>query len=319
MASVSDAAEADPSRRQVVLAVLAGAFATLIWASWIVATRHAVTTELDAVATGFVRYIVPAIVFLPWWLRYGLLPRGVPIWKLAIVVVGTGFGVHMFSALGMQYAPVAHFGALAPGSIPLYVALYMFVFAGERLAWPRLVGLALIFAAMMILAGESLIGDFSQSWRGDLFFIGTAVVWAGYTVLFRQLGLPTFVVAGLVGVWSSVFFAPLAAWRGFSVLAAAPLQDVLTQLLVQGFLTNVVAFVAFGYSLTVLGAARASLFTCVVPSLATVLAIVVLGEWPGWNAALAVVVVTAGVLLVSGAVRLGPRPPRTGKRPAAPL
>lgn len=321
--TVNQRAGADPSAaptaRVKLLAFLAGAAATVIWASWIVSTRYAVTTELDAVATGFLRFAVPAIIFFPVWIKIGLIPRGVPIFQFALLVAGGGFGVHLFSAIGMQFAPVAHFGALAPGTIPLFVAVFMFLLERERVSRLKFVGLVLILSGMLILSGWSIVTNFSQYWFGHLCFLGTATIWAGYLIVFRRLGLNPFQAAGLIGAWSAIVFAPLAAFRGFRVLLEAPVSDVLLQTLVQGLLTSVVAFVLFGYTLTVLGAARAALFTCIVPPLATVFAVVFLGEWPGWYAALAVAVVTVGVLFASGAVTFDRRPPRTGRRPGAPL
>jgi drug/metabolite transporter (DMT)-like permease len=69
------------------------------------------------------------------------------------------------------------------------------------------------------------------------------------------------------------------------------------QIVVQGLLTGFVSLVAFGRSIQILGAARASLFPALVPASAIVLGIPVVGEWPNWGQIAGLVVVTIGLLI----------------------
>ena len=56
---------------------LGGTVTVLIWASWILATRHSAATPLGTIDIGLIRYGVPAIVLAPVWWRIGPLPKGV--------------------------------------------------------------------------------------------------------------------------------------------------------------------------------------------------------------------------------------------------
>ena len=62
-------------------------------------------------------------------------------------------------------------------------------------------------------------------------------------------------------------------------------------------LTGFVSLVAFGRSIQILGAARASRFPALVPASAIVLGIPVVGEWPSWGQTAGLVVVTIGLLI----------------------
>src|SRR5262245_55867489 len=65
--------------RRRLLGLGAALVTVVIWAAWMVGTRHAVTTGLDPAAVGVLRFAAPAILLLPVWLRAGLVPRGVPL------------------------------------------------------------------------------------------------------------------------------------------------------------------------------------------------------------------------------------------------
>ncbi len=65
------------TRRDTLIGSAAAIFAVTIWAAWIVGTRHAVTGTLPPEAVGLLRMAVPALLFMPVWLRVGVAPRGV--------------------------------------------------------------------------------------------------------------------------------------------------------------------------------------------------------------------------------------------------
>jgi drug/metabolite transporter (DMT)-like permease len=68
----------------------------------------------------------------------------------------------------------------------------------------------------------------------------------------------------------------------------------------QGVMTSVVSLIAYMRGIALLGPARGSAFTALVPVLAAILAIPVLGEWPAPTTWVAVTLTAAGVLLASG-------------------
>src|SRR5262249_10317277 len=113
----------------------------------------------------------------------------------------------------------------------------------------------------------------------------------------------------LVSVGSLATYLPVyIAWRG-AALAQAPLPDLAIQIVFQGVLVTVVSLLLYGHALALLGAPRGAAFASLVPALAALTAIPLLGEWPSASAWLAIVIISAGVYLASGGpTRLG----RTG-------
>jgi drug/metabolite transporter (DMT)-like permease len=77
-------------------------------------------------------------------------------------------------------------------------------------------------------------------------------------------------------------------------------REVVVQATMQGLLSGVLAIVLYGVAITRLGATRGAALTALVPVLAAVLAVPLLGEWPGAATALAIVATTLGVALAAG-------------------
>ena len=126
-------------------------------------------------------------------------------------------------------------------------------------------------------------------------------MWAGYTLAFRRTGLKATETVGLVGLWSAVILTPYGLPGVIDAVSAGYGREILIQLLIQGLLSGVVALVAFGIAIERLGSSRAASFTGLVPALAAVIAVPVLGEHPDTAAIIGVVATGVGVTLASGA------------------
>jgi drug/metabolite transporter (DMT)-like permease len=74
------------------------------------------------------------------------------------------------------------------------------------------------------------------------------------------------------------------------------------QATVQGVLSGVLAIVLYGTAIARLGATRGAALTALVPPLAALLAVPVLGEWPTAPTAFAIAATTLGVALAAGAL-----------------
>lgn len=278
--------------------VAAALLTVSIWAGWIVATRHSVSTGLGPVDLGLLRFGVPALVLAPAWLRVGPLPRGVPRRVLGLMVAGSGAPFLLIGSYGMGFAPASHAGALMPGTMPLWAGLVGWALLGERIGAGRAGGYGLIAAGVTVL-GSVEFADGGGAWRGHLLFVLSAALWAAYTHAFRRSGLTAFQAAGVVAVWSLAIHVALAAAVGTDLLSLPP-GTVAVQTLVQGGLSGLVAIVAYGIAVRRLGATPAAAFSALVPALAALGGMVLLGEVPGPAEGAAALAVGLGVLLAAG-------------------
>lgn len=145
----------------------AGAFVTvLIWAGWILATRHTAATDLGTIDLGLIRFGIPALVLAPVWLKTGLIPKNLPLALLALMVAGSGAVFFQVAAFAIHATPAASVGVLLGGSMPLSTAIIGITLFRERPDRMRLLGFAAIIAGMTILLTRSLGAADAPAWTG---------------------------------------------------------------------------------------------------------------------------------------------------------
>ncbi|WP_430440540.1 DMT family transporter [Shinella sp.] len=294
MISLSSEGKSNPQ-----VAGYAGAVVTvLIWATWVLATRHTAATPLGTVDIGLIRYGVPAILLAPIWLKTGLMPKGVPLKLVVVMVAGAGALFFQVTAAALHVTPAAPGGILLGGSMPLATAVIGIVLFGERPDRMRLAGLAAIVAGVVILLAASLQKS-GMTMTGFLLLPLGAVLWAGFTHAFRRSGLSALEGAALIAVWSFLIHLVLAAIYG-THLGQASLSDLALQVTSQGILSGLIATFAYGTAIRALGGSQAAAFTAITPVLATLGGAVFLGESFGAAEIIAALVVGAGVVLSTG-------------------
>lgn len=283
-----------------VAAGYAGAFITvLIWAGWILATRHSAGTAFGTIDLGLIRYGVPALLLAPVWLKTGLLPRKLPLLLLALMVAGSGALFFQVSAFAIHSVPASSVGVLLGGSMPLATALIGITVFGERPDRMRVLGFAAILAGVAILLTRSLGSTASTGWSGYALLPAAATLWAIYTHAFRRSGLSPLQGSALIAIWSFLIHLGLAACFG-TTLAGVPLQEIALQVTSQGILSGLVAMVAYGFAVKSLGGTQAAAFTALTPVLAMIGGAILLGEQIGPFEILAAVVTATGVALSTG-------------------
>lgn len=295
------------SRADYIRGALWGLSAISIWVGWILYTRVGVTSVVskmspyDLVA---LRFTCAGLVMLPivWRKGFAIERMGIVNWLL--VVCGAGVPYVLLSSSGLQYAPAAQAGALIPGTLPLWTALLALIFLKEHISGVRRIGLALIPIGIVTILGAGLFHFETGHWRGHLLFIGASVTWAIFTVAMRhagRAGLDAIHAAAIVSVGWMVVYVPIYLLFLPHQLGPTPWSAIIGQTLFQGIVVSIVSLVAFTRAVSILGASLAASFASLVPVLAMLAAIPLLGEIPGNSDVLGIAVITVGVFLASGA------------------
>ncbi|MFS2176275.1 DMT family transporter [Rhizobium pisi] len=275
-----------------------GTITVLIWATWVLVTRHSATTPLGSIDIGLIRFGIPAIALAPIWMKTGLLPKAVPLHRLAIMVSGSGAIFFLLTTFAIHSTPAASSGILLGGSMPLAAALIGAALFRERPDGTRIAGLVAIVAGVLILLTRSL-ADASLPWTSFVLLPAGALLWASYTHAFRRSGLTAVQASALIAVWSFLMMGALALIFGIS-LPQVPLQEIGLQALSQGILSGLVAMVAYGTAVRTLGGTQAAAFTALTPVLATLGGGLLLGEQIGVTEISAAVITGIGVALSTG-------------------
>lgn len=300
LAPAATRAAADPPLSDRFVGISCALLAIAIWGGWIVSTRHAVHGHLPPATVGWLRFIVPATVLAPAWIRVGLWPKSGLV-PFVLCFFGAGGIFFLVVANAMRFVPAADVGPLLPGTMPLIVAVISVLFLRERLGRLRALGFLCIALGVLTLGGRGLLFPEDGAWRGHLLLLSGAAMWAGYTLAFRRTGMKATEIVGLVGLWSTLILTPYGLPGVIDAVSSGYGREVLVQLLIQGLLSGVVALVAFGIAIERLGSSRAAAFTGLVPALAALIAVPVLGEHPDAAAMIGVAATGVGVALASGA------------------
>ena len=281
-----------------------GLFAISIWVGWILLTRYGVTTTLSPYDITALRFACAGLLLAPVVYRggWGLRTVGVKTWL--VIVCGAGVPYVLIASSGLQFAPAAHAGALIPGTMPLWAALLAMFFLKEKIAGVRKLGLMLIPLGIVIFVGTGLTDFATGNWRGHLLFLLAAMCWASFTVAMRSAGQSGFTplqAASVVSVISAIVYLPVYAFWLPHRLLEAPIGAIVTQTIYQGIFVSIVSLFAYARSVSILGASLGASFAALVPVLAMLTAIPLLGEWPKPSDYIGIAAITFGVFLSSGA------------------
>jgi len=280
-----------------------------IWGSSFLFMRLA-TVEFGALPTAAVRVAIAAIFLFPiLWLR-GQVPRLRQHWKPVFLVgvlnSGIPFACFAFALLSITTG----LSAILNATVPLFGALVAWFWLKDRPTGSRLLGLAVGFAGVALLAWDK------ASFKPDA--SGVASGWAVLACLLATLcyalaasatkrylsGLPPLVTAtgSQVGATLSLALPALWWWP-----AHMPSQKAWLSLVVVGVVCTGIAYVLYFRLLERIGPARALAVTFVVPVFAVFYGVLFLGEGvTGWMLLCGLVII-CGTALSTGLLKLGRR------------
>lgn len=279
--------------------VACGLMTALIWSTWAIATRHAVTSSLGPGDVTFLRFAVSGLLLLPvlWLGRHQL--RGVRPLLLLAMVTGAGAPFMLSTSTGMQFAPASHVATLMIGTMPVFVAILSSTLYGQHLSRTQVYGMVLVLMGIVFIGGHSVVFNRQAGeWRGDALFLFAGFLFAAYTVAQRNSGVSPWVATALVNVVSAAVFTPVYLLWMTPKLAQAPVQEVITQVAAQGIAVSILALWLFSEAVKRLGATRAAVIGALCPALTAVLGIFLIREIPSIATLAGVTAVMLGVLTV---------------------
>lgn len=288
-----------PTAPTSLLGVLCGVAVALIWSSWSVATRFAVTTSLGPHDVTFLRFGVSGLLLWPILVRKGLGIAQIGKLRILVMVLGAGVPFMLLASSGLRFAPASHIATLMIGTMPIWVALLSALVFGERFTPRQVGGMVAVASGVLCIGGYALIANRSAGeWRGDLLFLLAGLCFASFTLAQRRSGVSAWHATALVNVGSAVLFAPIYfLWLKPNIFTA-PLTAVTFQIVAQGIAVAILGMYFYTQAVRRLGAARAAIFGALAPGLAVLIGIVVLSEIPARLTVVGIALVMVGVAFV---------------------
>jgi drug/metabolite transporter (DMT)-like permease len=252
------------------------------------------------------RFGVAGLVLLPFWVRWGLPTLAGIGWRRGLILTilgGPAFALMQMG--GYAFAPLAHGAVIHPASVTILSTGIAAVLLKERLSGAHLAGAALVIAGIVLISWQGLHAETgANSWIGDLLFLTSAILWAGFTVLIRHWRLHAIRAIAVVSFLSLLVILPgYLAWYGPEHLIARPPGAMAMQALVQGLGQGVLAIIAYCQAIRVLGVSRAVLFPAMVPAVSVLIGIPIVGEIPNAIQVAGLLIVTIGLISAIGVFR----------------
>ena len=282
-----------------------GAAATMvllcaIWALGQIAVKVGVTGISPLWQAGL-RSLGAAIVLAGWMSLRGIAlrpARGMVPWSLAIGTVFALEFVCLYIGLSLTTA--------ARGSVLLYTAPFFVALGGHRLladplTRPRIAGLVLAFAGVVVALSDHGDGVSQGDWLGDLLCMAAGILWAITTLIIKATPLrsepPERALFVQLAISAALLLAASLAVGEPGVFAATPMIWV-------AFAWQVLAVASFSY----LGwfvmvqrhsPAKVSVFTFLTPLFGVAFAAVLLGEALTLSLLAAAALIAGGIWLVN--------------------
>ena len=252
---------------------------------------------------GFPPFLLAGIrFFIAGVLMFGFLrARGVPLptrkeWLGAVLIgalllVGGNGGV----TFAEQWVP-SGLSAVATGAVPLWAAL----FAGFFGRWPsrfEWIGLMLGFAGLLLL---NLGNGLTASWSpGTIVLLFAPISWALGSILSQRVTLPKgFMATAAQLLCGGVLLLLIGLVSGERITHTPSIlaTGAMVFLIVGG---SLVAYTAYGYLLSHVRSSLATSYAYVNPVVAVALGVWLANEQITWISAIAMLVILAGVVLVT--------------------
>jgi len=266
-----------------VLGMLCGAAAAFFWAAGFAAARHGISLGFTPADLALHRFAWAGIFLLPVLLRDGgrVGDLGGVGWGRGILLtLAGGPPLAIISYSGFLLVPLGHGGVIQPSSAALFGLIYASAVLREPLPRERIVGAAVIVLGLCVIGFEAVSTIGRHGLLGDFAFVAGGCFFATFAMMVKLWHIPPTRATIIVSVMSLADIPIHAALVGFERMISFGLWENVLQALAQGLLAGAGAIYLFARAVFLLGAARAAVFTSLVPPFTLLIGWLILGEAP---------------------------------------
>ncbi len=291
-----------PAGKRIPIALLVLSMG--IFAGGFIATRFyfaAGGSPWDVVA---MRYGISGLILLPFVIRGGWLPElGL---KRSLLLASVGGVAHgCLITAGLLSSSATHGSVITPGVALILGGFVAWAWLGEDMPIRKIFGLFLSACGLALMIVPDLVAQGGAAVaRGDIFFFGAGIVWAGFTIFLRRwqiaplkgaaiaatISLPYLIVYGL-------FLEPRI---GDIAMSTTVIQGVF-----QGIVFNIIGIGTYAWCVGRLGASTAVAAVPLMPAWAMIMEYTFFQHNPGVHGLAGLVITIIGVTLAATVVAKG--------------
>jgi drug/metabolite transporter (DMT)-like permease len=237
--------------------------------------------EFSPLAFGLYRFLIASLVFVALLAatRQLRLPRAgdrLPFLWLALLVVPLNQGLFLY---GIKYTYASH-GALFYATTPIMVLCLSCLFLKERPTTPKILGIVLGFAGVLLVLFDKNLNLSSDTFKGDSLILVAVITWALYTILSKKAleKYPPLYVTGVALTAGFILFVPIGLPSALAQNYGAVTKTGLASLLYLALVTSVLGYLIWNWGLSKLEASKVSVVSNLQPIIAALLGWTFLGE-----------------------------------------
>lgn len=275
---------------------------SLFWGGNAVVGR-AVVDEIPPVALAQIRWSLAFLLLIPFaWSR---LRDDLPVIRrhIGVILLLTVTGITAFNTLqywSLQYTTATNVSVLQ-SSAPLLIGLWSWALWRDPLTRGQLAGVATsLVGVLAIVSGGELNRLLGLTLNvGDVVMLVAIADYALYSALLRQRpGIaPISFLAVTIGL-GAVLLLPLSLAEFAFGARIAPLDaGGIAALAYVAVFPSILSYMFFNRGVHLIGANRAGPFFHLIPLFGSLLAIIFLGERPGWHHLIGAVLIIGGVFI----------------------
>lgn len=279
--------------------VVYGLLGSCIWGSYMAVSSQGIADGFSAEDLAFLRYLTSGLLLLPLLVLNNMFQK--VGWQRSVVL--TLLAGPLFAVLavhGFIYAPLIHGTVIQALALILSCLLIVLWHCKEKPKFSYLAGLLVLFIGLAAVSGPLLPsqGDVSELWKGDLLFVAAGVMWALFIALIWYWRVDALAATVVVSVLSALIYCPLYLLLHSPLhISMLDFDQVIEQVLFQGFLSGVLGLFAFSKAVQYLGVGKAVLFPAFSPAVTMLLGILLFHQIPVLSQWLGFTVVAAGLFL----------------------
>ncbi|HYE83137.1 MAG TPA: DMT family transporter [Clostridia bacterium] len=261
-------------------------------------TLEVVTSTLkgviDPLQLTFLRFLIGGAVLLPLVIKKREHIRG----KDLLFFLGLGI-LNIFISMGSLQLAVsmgkASTAAILISSNPIFVLIFSSILLKERIAFDR------ISCILLGVAGISLIiykGNVSGDTGASLALAVIASLTFGlYTVLgkFKSDGISNITMICFSSLFGSLMYVPVLLWKGIPLLYIP--QGAFLKMLYLGVFVSGAAHITYMEALKIISTSKGSMVFFLKPVIASMLAVIFLGEGLGIKTIIGMLLVLSGIFI----------------------
>lgn len=267
-----------PQQSKPFFGYLFAAGTVLVWSSYFVSLRLGALSPLAQIDLALLRFSVPALLLLPWFVSGLKQYKSIPVRYLLGIMLAGGLPFFWLSASAMNSTSVMAGSTIIPGAAPFFVSLIAAVFLRQTIGSQRKFGLSLIVVGIVFFLTtqhQNTSGGLSPL----LVLLACAGLWAIFTVSVKQSGLKPLHVAALAATPNGLLIA-IAAGLANQPLTFMHLEinELLTQVVIQSLAVGICSGLLYSSAIRHLGAERTSAIGSLTPVIASLFGYLLLQE-----------------------------------------